>query len=61
MKNNYGPVDKSTQPKQSRLKTMLKGFDLCVRCYAYAEKFGLLAKLEEVDGAELLQKFLDLL
>ncbi|MFA0405044.1 hypothetical protein [Vibrio sp. 10N.222.52.C12] len=61
MKNNYGPVDNSTQPKQSCLKKILKRFELGMRIYAYAEKLGLLDKLEEVDGAELLQKFLELL
>lgn len=61
MKNNCSPVDNSTQPKQSRLKTILKRFELGMRIYAYAEKLGLLAKFEDVDGAELLQQFIDLL
>lgn len=60
-KDNCSPVDNSTQPKQSRLKTVLKRFELGMRVYTYAEKLGLLDKFEEVDGAELLQNFLDFL
>jgi len=61
MNNNNSPVDNSTHPKQSRLKKLLKKTELCIRLHTYAEKFGLLDKLEGVDCGELLQSIFDLL
>ncbi|WP_445946673.1 hypothetical protein [Shewanella sp.] len=63
MKNNnhHRPVEESTSPKKSKLKKFFKAFDMSTRIYIYAEKFGLLDELGNVDFDELLKLITDFL
>lgn len=61
MKNNYRPVEDNSQPKNNLVVKLLKRTELGIRMYTYAERAGLVEKLENVDFAEIFQSILEIL
>ena len=59
--NHHRPVEESTSQNKSKLKKFFKFADVSTRIYFYAEKFGLLDELGNIDVNELLKLITDFL